>query len=134
QTECMLSQSDPVRAEGLARKLIQVASEFHQPDYEAEGHRLLAQVASARGDYAAASVSISQALAVLDHVEAWVVEWRVHAAAAQIFAKSGRNAESEDSRQRSREAADRVAASLTGEPDLQQSFLKRVNQHEAASA
>jgi tetratricopeptide (TPR) repeat protein len=134
QAECMLSQSDLVQAESLARELIQVAREHHQPDYEAEGYRLMAQVASAKGATPEASTSILQAIALLDRVEAWVVEWRVHAAAAQIFARSGRQVESENSRRRSRAAADRVAASLAAEPDLQQSFMKRVNGDAAASA
>ncbi|PWU06032.1 MAG: hypothetical protein C5B51_13140 [Terriglobia bacterium] len=134
QAECKLTQADLIEAESLARKLVAVANEHHQYDYEADGHRIITEIASARSDYDTASAAISQARASLDRTEAWAVEWRVHATAAQLFAKLGRQGESEDSRRRSLEAADRVAASLADEPGLQQSFLKRVNGGAAASA
>jgi len=38
-----------------------------------------------------------------------------------------RHAESEESRVRARQAADRIAATLAGDPALQRSFLTRVN-------
>jgi hypothetical protein len=83
-------------------------------------------MATGEGDFQTAAEHIAEALASLERCEAWTVEWRVHATAAKVFARLGRREEAAAARNRSLKAADRIAATLAGEPALQETFQKRV--------
>ena len=126
RVRCALARGDLPRSRSLADALVHLASQHHEPSYAARGYRLLAELAILEGDHQAAAAEIGRSLAALESCEAWTVEWQVHATAARVFARLGRPQKSEESRQMSRRAADRVAATLFDEPELQQTFLKRV--------
>ena len=132
QAECKMEMKDLSAAETIAQRLVREAALHHEFSYVASGHRLLAEIAGQRNEYQAAAGQIAKALAALERCESWTVEWRVHATAAFIFARLGQSSEAEQSRERSLEAAGSVAATLAGEPDLQQSFLARVQRDLAA--
>ena len=123
---CALARKDCDHSRRLAHELLQLASEHHQPDYAARAHRLLAEAANLEGDFLKAAADIERALASLQGLEAWSVEWQVHTTAARVFAKLGRHQECQDSLELGRQAADRVAATLFDEPELQQRFRTRV--------
>ena len=126
RVRCALARGDLVRSRDLADALVKLATRHHEPSYAARGHRLLAELARLEGDHEKAAVEIGHAFTTLEGCEAWTVEWQVHATASHVFARLGRQEESAESRQMSRRAAERVAATLFDEPALQQTFLKRV--------
>jgi tetratricopeptide (TPR) repeat protein len=123
---CALARGDFNHSRALARELLQSATEHRQHEYAARAYRLLAEVASLEGEHQKAAAEIERAIASLQKCEAWSVEWQVHATAARVFDKLGRHQESQDSLELGRRAADRVAATLFDEPELQQKFMKRV--------
>ena len=126
QAECELARGNPAHAKELARRLIETARAHHDYSYAARAFRLLAEMATGEGDFQTAAEHIAEALASLERCEAWTVEWRVHATAAKVFARLGRREEAASARDRSLKAADRIAATLAGEPALQETFQKRV--------
>jgi hypothetical protein len=134
RARCALARGDSPTSRDLARELVQLAAKHHEPSYAARGYRLLAELASLEGDHQKAAGEIAHSLAALEGYEAWTVEWQVHATAARLFAKLGRGQESEQARELSRRAADRVAATLFDEPELLQTFLRRVNRDLAMQA
>lgn len=126
RARCALAQKNLARSRSLAQDLVQLAAAHHEVSYVARGYRLLAEAACLEGEYEKAAGEIGRALAALAGCEAWAVEWQVHATAARVFAALGRRPKSEESRELSRRAAGRVAATLFDEPELQQTFWKRV--------
>ena len=125
RAECALSRGDRAHSRTLAHELVQTAGEHHEPSYVARGHRLLARIDCLEGDCHSAAGHISLALASLKTCEAWTVEWRVHATAAQVYSQLGRHRESEESRQRGLRAVERIAATLVNEPALCETSLTR---------
>ena len=132
RAECALSRGDRAHSRTLAHELVQTAGEHHEPSYVARGHRLLARIDCLEGDCHSAAGHISLALASLETCEAWTVEWRVHATAAQVYSQLGRHRESEESRQRGLRAVERIAATLVDEPALRETFLTRAAKDLAA--
>jgi ATP/maltotriose-dependent transcriptional regulator MalT len=128
QMECELARNNFSNARELALRLAQKANEHNDLSYAARAHRILAEIAIKQGDDQSAAEYIAQAQASLQRCEAWNVEWRVHATAARVFTRLGRNAEAAESRERSRKAAQRVADTLTDEPELRESLLRRVSE------
>jgi DNA-binding winged helix-turn-helix (wHTH) protein len=128
QAECSLALGDRPLAKVQALRLTELAREHRSLAYEVKGERLLAQIACHEGDHATAAGHIAQAAAILEHCEALNLEWQVYAAAARIHATLRRRRDSESARQRSLQAAERVAATLADEPALQDSLLRRVSQ------
>jgi hypothetical protein len=126
RARCALARGEFFQADNLARELLQLATKNHEPSYAARGYRILAELASLEGNYHAAADEIARSLAALEGCEAWTIEWQAHATAAQVFARLGRDRESEQSRKMSLSAAKRVADTLHDEPELEQTFLKRV--------
>jgi tetratricopeptide (TPR) repeat protein len=126
RARCAAARGNPAESLAIARKLVDVATEQHEWSYAVRGLRLLAEAALSAGDFVAAAAHIEQALAFLERCEAWTVEWRVHATAAELFTRQGRRQEAEESRRRALSTADRVAATLDDEPALRDSLLNGV--------
>jgi predicted ATPase len=123
---CALARKDLDSLRSLADELLQRASAHRQPDYAARAHRLLAEAAILEGDFLKAARNIERALASLEGLEAWSVEWQIHSTAARVFASLARHQENQHSLELGRQAAGRVAATLFDEPELQQKLLARV--------
>jgi len=126
QAECAFARGDLARAATHAHQLEELSRKHREHGYVARGLRTLAEIAILQGDLEAAANHVAGALSALSRCEALAVEWRVYSTAAHLFSKMRRHAESEKSRLRGHQAADRVAATLAGEPALQRSFLTRV--------
>ena len=77
-SEYWLSQGDPEEAEGHAKRLLEEAASREVHKYIATSHKLLAEVAMARGDLAAAEVSLAAALDKLHSYPAPLVAWRTY--------------------------------------------------------
>jgi len=106
---------------------VQAGVEHREASYMARAYRLLARIAMQEDDYASAAEHIARAVDVLGGCEAWTVEWKVQATAAQIYFHLNRLPESEAARAGSLRAAQRVAATLADEPSLRESLMQRVN-------
>jgi tetratricopeptide (TPR) repeat protein len=76
--EYWLSQGDPEKAEGHAKRLLDEAASREVRKYIATSYKLLAEVAMARGDAAAAEVSLAAALDQLHSYPAPLVAWRTY--------------------------------------------------------
>lgn len=133
RAECALARNDATQAGALAESLIATATADQETSYVARGLRLLAEIALRQGDDSAALAHIGHAQTALENCEAWTVEWRVYATAAQALARLERHPESTAARERSLRAAHRIADTLADEPVLRQSFLARVHRDLAAA-
>lgn len=134
RAECAVERGDTAGARTIAQDLVREAREECEFSYEARGLRLLAELASRADDFHSALRHLKAALAVLAEGDAWTVEWRVHAAAAQVYSRLGQFEESDQSRDRALQVAQRVADSLIDEPALQQSFMTRVRRDSGAAS
>ncbi len=134
QAECKLALGEREEARALAERLVEVSARRHEYSFTARGRRILAVLAADAGDLAAAASHIEAAREALGRCDLSSAEWRIHATAAHVYAQSGHARESEEARQRSRQAAQRIADSLAEEPALQRSFLARVNAELAGRA
>ena len=133
--ECAIARNDLSAASAAARELLENAERCRENTYVARAHRLLAETALSESDLKAAAGHIERAFATLASCEANLAEWRIHAVAARVFGRMGRDRESGESRERARAAAKRVADTLETEPPLQRSFLARaVAELESAAA
>ena len=77
-SEYWLSQGDPEKAEGHAKRLLEEAASREVRKYIATSYKLLAEVAMARGDLADAEVSLAAALDQLHSYPAPLVAWRTY--------------------------------------------------------
>jgi len=128
QASCALAAGEHTKCHILASRSIQLACEHRSPGYLARGYQLLSEAAATAGDQLAAVDYISMAMAALNEIQIPNVEWQVHAAAATILANVGRVQEAETSRTRAIEAGQRIAATLSNEPALQESLLGEIKE------
>jgi hypothetical protein len=123
QASCALLRGDIGTARGLTVRSIELAEQHRAAGAAARGYRLLSEIASQEGDHAAAVEHISAAMAALQGFEILNVEWQVYATAAKALAVVGRHRKSEEARAHGIQVAERVSATLAGEPALRQSLL-----------
>ncbi|HEY8185482.1 MAG TPA: tetratricopeptide repeat protein, partial [Pyrinomonadaceae bacterium] len=95
--EHWLAQRDFDRASEHGRKLLENATHHEVPKYIAVAHKLLAEVAVARGNFSEAEAELNAALAALDTHAAPLLSWRVYAALGRLRSQLGHD-------QRAREA------------------------------
>ncbi len=77
------------RAGEYARRLLENATHYEARKYIAVAHKLMAQVAIARGDPADAEKHLNAALDILREFPAPLVAWRTYAALGRLHAQAG---------------------------------------------
>ena len=134
QASCAQAKGDFPLAKSLFTRSIALAEEHRTAGYAAQGHRMLAEIASQEGQQATAVEHITAAMAALAGTEILNIEWQVYATASRILSASGRREESEEARTHAVRIAERVAETLAGEPPLRQSLLRRVEAQLSSAA
>jgi serine/threonine protein kinase/tetratricopeptide (TPR) repeat protein len=86
----LLSRGETAPAEDCARRLLAIATHHGARKYMAEAHRLLADAAVAREDFAGAEAALRAALDVLRAHPTPLLAWRLHAALGRLHARMGR--------------------------------------------
>ena len=122
QAEYWLAQGNLDRGEEYARSLLETASRYEARKYVAVAHRLLAQVAIARGDWLVAETELTAALGLLRQYPAPLAAWRTYAVLGRLRLESG---ESESARAAFAQAAvivGQIAANVSDE-ELRATFL-----------
>jgi tetratricopeptide (TPR) repeat protein len=89
QAEYWLAQSKPEQVEQYAQRLLETATHYEAHKYVAVAHKLLAEVAVARGDLAGADAELKAALAELGSYPVPIVAWKVYAALGRLHSRSG---------------------------------------------
>jgi tetratricopeptide (TPR) repeat protein len=79
-----LANGDLDRTAELAAELLANSTRHGPPKYVATAHQLLADVAAARADLAAAERELTRALDVLTHYPAPLVQWKIYAALGRV--------------------------------------------------
>jgi tetratricopeptide (TPR) repeat protein len=123
QAEYWLARENPERAEEYARRLLETAARHDARKHVAVAHRLLAEVATARGDWPLAETELDLALDVLRRYPAPLAAWRTHAVLGRLRRQLG---DSQAAREAFAEAAaivGRVAATVDDER-LRATFLR----------
>ncbi|MGH8532358.1 MAG: AAA family ATPase, partial [Gammaproteobacteria bacterium] len=145
--EYWLAQGDLTQAREMATKLCAMAAPPPERTYLALGHRLLAEIAIADGQWDQAEAEVTHALAPIMGAQAPVTEWhlyaiatpecsspgagsavplaawRVYATAAKLCERQGRPSEAEAFRQQSRAAIQQLVDSLDASDPLRESLI-----------
>jgi tetratricopeptide (TPR) repeat protein len=117
-----LAQGKPDEAETEARRVLELATRHHIGTDIAVGHKLLGEVAIARGDFEAAGAELEAAVEQHRRHPSPLMAWRTHAALGRLHTQA-------DNGERAREAFGEAAeiiemiASNTDEKDLRTTFL-----------
>src|SRR5438874_439080 len=120
--EHWLAQGDLDQAGEYARRLLEVATTYQARKYIAVAHKLMAEIALARGDLATAETELKIALEGLGEHPAPLVAWRVFAALGRMYSKSGNATSARDAFVRSAAVIKRIAAGIDDER-LRATFL-----------
>ena len=142
-----LAQGDLKQAREMATKLCTIAAPPPERTYLALGHRLLAEIAIADRQWDQAEAEVAHALTAMMGAQApgtvWrayaitlpecsspsagsalpLAAWRVHATAAKLCKRQGRQSEAEVFRQQSRAVIQQLADSLDASDPLRESLL-----------
>ncbi|MGH9902167.1 MAG: hypothetical protein ACRD68_10210, partial [Pyrinomonadaceae bacterium] len=110
--EHRLKRGDLARAEEHARGLLEIATRYEARKYVAVAHELLARIAVARGDRAAAQAELDAALAHLETHPVPVVSWKVHAALGRLRASAGEPTGAREGFARAVEVVNTIAANV----------------------
>jgi tetratricopeptide (TPR) repeat protein len=87
--EHWLRQGDLDKAEKYARRLLESASHYEARKYVAIAHKLLAEVALARGDSATAETELDHALDQLQTHPVPIVAWKAYALLGRLYTQAG---------------------------------------------
>jgi len=118
-----LAHQEFARARQEAERLCELAVQPAERTYLALGRRTLAEVALAEHKWAEAEKAVSQALAVLEGIEAPLAEWRVCATAAQFYDQRHRKTKACQYWARSAAVLNQLADSLGEAVELRHSLL-----------
>lgn len=114
-------------ARNKADALCAIASARQERTFLALGHRLLAQIAVAEGQWSEAEAQLAQALSVIADGEAPLAAWRVYETAAELHQRLGHNIQAQDFREAKMRVLRALAASLGDDPscsNLRQALAK----------
>jgi tetratricopeptide (TPR) repeat protein/predicted Ser/Thr protein kinase len=87
--EHQLALGDLARAEEHAQRLLETAAHYQARKYVAVAHKLLAEVAIARGDLTTAAAELAAALDALQAYPVPIVAWKIYAALGRLCALRG---------------------------------------------
>jgi hypothetical protein len=122
-TELWLAQGDLARARPQAERFLQVTLATAERTWQALAWDATTRVALAAGDLARAQAGLAQAVATMEGVEVPLADWRVHATAAALYARTGPRDVADQHRARSRTTILQLAHSLPTEAPLRHTFL-----------
>ena len=122
QAEYWLAQGNPEQAKEYARRLLESASHYEAPKYIAVAHKLLAEVAIARGDLTAGETQLNAALDQLREFPAPLVAWRIYAALGRLRLQMGESASAREAFAQAAKIVEQIAANVSDEK-LQATFL-----------
>jgi tetratricopeptide (TPR) repeat protein len=120
--EYWLTQGDLGRAEECARRLLQAATHHGVPKYIAVAHKLLAEVAVARGEWAVAESELNTALDWLNRYPVPIVAWKTYAALGRVRLQLGDNQAARAAFAQAAAIVQKIAANVNDE-DLRATFL-----------
>jgi tetratricopeptide (TPR) repeat protein len=120
--EYWLSRGDLEQAGEYARRLLENATKYKARKYIAVAHKLMAQVAIARGGPAEAEQQLNAALDILREFPAPLVAWRTYAALGRLHAQAGDEKAARDAFAESAAVVNSIAAQVSNE-ELRTTFL-----------
>jgi tetratricopeptide (TPR) repeat protein len=122
QAEYWLAQGNPEQAKEYAGRLLETASHYEARKYIAVAHKLLAEVAIARGDLTAGETQLNAALDQLREFPAPLVAWRVFAALGRLRLQMGESASAREAFAQAAKIVGQIAANVS-DKKLQATFL-----------
>lgn len=120
--EHWLAQGDLRRADEYAHRLLEIATHNEAHKYVAVAHKLLAQIAVARGDLAAADAALRAALDELQAHPVPVVAWKTYAALGRLRLQAGGSAGAREAFAEAADIVNKMAAEIQDEK-LRATFL-----------
>jgi serine/threonine protein kinase/tetratricopeptide (TPR) repeat protein len=118
----LLAKGKIDEAEDAARLLLEISAEHKARKYMAIAHELLAEMATIRGDLAAAESELIKAVEILREYPAPLTAWKVYAALGRIRLQTG-NKESADDAFSQSAAIVRTITANTEDEHLRSTFL-----------
>jgi tetratricopeptide (TPR) repeat protein len=122
-TELWLAKGDLQRARTEAQRFLQLSLATAERTWQALAWEANARLALAEVDLEGARDCIAKALSTMEGFEVPLAAWRVHATAAELYARSGDNDLVEHHREISRATIMKLANSLGPEGPLRTTFL-----------
>ena len=122
-TEVSLATANLPRARADAQRFLDVTLTTADRTWQALAWEANARVAKAGLDLSLAKECLARALVTIEGFEVPLAEWRVHASAAEVFARSGDPAASERHHRLSRETILKIANTLPEDHSLRRTFL-----------
>ena len=122
-TELWLAKGDLQRARTEAKRFLQLTLATAERTWQALAWEANARIAIAEVDLEGARDCTAKALSTMEGFEVPLAAWRVHATAAELFARSGDNHLVEHHRQVSCATIMKLANSLGPEAPLRTTFL-----------
>ncbi|PYS81653.1 MAG: hypothetical protein DMF70_08970, partial [Acidobacteria bacterium] len=120
--EHWLVQGDLEQASTYARRLLDVATRYETHKYVALGHKLLAEIALARGNLAETDAEFSVALEQLREYPAPLVAWKTYAVLGRLRLQSGDQSSAREAFSQAAAVVNSVATNINDE-GLRQTFL-----------
>jgi serine/threonine protein kinase/tetratricopeptide (TPR) repeat protein len=121
-SEYWLSRGDIDKASEHAQRLLQLARHYEAHKYIAVAHRLLSQVAIARGDGAEGEKQLEAALSVLREYPVPVVAWKTYAELGRLRSQLGNRAAASEAFNQSGKVINSIASNITDDK-LRATFL-----------
>jgi tetratricopeptide (TPR) repeat protein len=112
------------RAEEHGQRLLANAVRYGVPKYLATAHRILGEIASARGDANAAEEALARSLEPFTTNPAPLGEWKNHAAFGRVLLLSRRPAAAHESFRRAADVVQRISGNIT-DSELRSGFLRQ---------
>lgn len=122
RAEHCLAQGDLNEATRYARRLLEVATQYQARKYAAVAHRLLADVAVARGARSEADTELNTALDLLRSYPIPVVAWKIYAALGRVRLHSGHHPAAREAFSHAAAIVNQIAANVRDE-NLRAMFL-----------
>jgi hypothetical protein len=122
-TQQWLAKGDLASAQSEAAQLLDLALSTGDRTWHGIAWEISARVALATGDKDRALGCITTAVSTVEGFEVPLAAWQVHATAADINMRLGRQGASDSHRDASRVTILRLADSLTGHETLRETFL-----------
>jgi tetratricopeptide (TPR) repeat protein len=122
-TELYLANGDLQNAQVEAEKFLQVTQVTAERTWQALAWEANARVGMAKDDFPTARDCIAAGLSAMQGSEVPLANWRVHATAAELYARLGNQDLAEHHRESSRATILQLANSLPADEPLRQTFL-----------
>jgi len=120
--EHWLTQRDLDQANEYAGKLLDIATHYQARKYIAVAHKLIAEIAIARGDSSTAEKELHAALDLLGQHTAPLVAWKTYAVLGRLHSSHGDKSSASDAFARAGAIINSIAANTSDEA-LRQEFL-----------